>query len=227
MAVRYRVALSVGVASLLLACAPQVWSAGTVVTDGKPRVQLCFGLGGSNVSRPAQDLFISVHPRVGGRLGLMLVPPQAERVAFDTGLVLDRRAVATRRNWGVSSPPAGRGHDYHVVTFTSLVLPIRLRLGGFGTTLRPYVAVGPELSVTLVAREDDRNVAEWADRLSWNLFSAIGLERAVGGRAAYLELGSSLGLNGLGRDIGGPHGPGSGLGDARSRMIFFAAGVGL
>jgi hypothetical protein len=226
-AMRHRAAWSLGAACILLACGPRALNGAPLATSAKPRVQLCLGLGASSASCPAKDLLVSVHPGVGWRLGLLFVPRSAERVAYDAGVLLDVRAVATRRTWPAWTPLSGRLDDTHLVTFSSVVLPIRIRVSGVGPRVRPYAAIGPELSVMLVAREDDRNVAEWADRLSWNLSGAVGVELAGGGHPMFLEVGSSFGMSGLGIDSGGPHESSSGLGDSRSRVILVAAGVDL
>jgi hypothetical protein len=148
-------------------------------------------------------------------------------LGYDFGMIFDVRTVAIRSEYPAWTPPSWRINDEHVVTSSSLVFPVRLRINGVGNTVRPYAAVGPELSVLLTAREGHRNVAGSRETLSLNLSGALGVEHAVNARAVFLELGSSCGVNGIGFYTREPRRSYFGLGDAKSIVIFLAAGVEL
>ena len=223
----HRCAWSVAVTCVLLSVGPQVLFAGPDALADKPRVQLCGGLGGSSASRPNPDLLVSAHPGVGWRLGFLVVPPRTERLGYDFGMMFDVRTVAIRREYPAWSLPSWRIKDEHVVTSSSVVFPIRLRISGAGTTVRPYAAIGPELSVLLTAREGNRSADGSREALSLNVSGALGVERTVTAHAVFFELGSSCGVNGIGSYTGEPHRSSFGLGEAKSIVLFVAAGLEL
>jgi hypothetical protein len=212
---------------LLASVVPAPISAGAVTTGPParhPRVAVHAGIGYSTVTNPAPRQFKRVDAGLGWRLGLMVIPPDAERVALDFGACLDWRRLSTEEVWGsagTASETMVRKSDFSMCFLT---IPVRLRVGASRGGTRAYVAVGPETFVRLSATENGRDFGQWTDRMSWGAYVGVGAQSAALGKRAFCELGVSLGLQAIGGGSSMRPAIVSGLGDSKTRLVLLTVG---
>jgi hypothetical protein len=198
------------------------------------------GGGAAFVSNPRGSELGDVDPRLGLAAGVLVTSPEPGAVAFDLGLILERRGAVTRVNWQSWLPGSKAIGIEREFALTQLTVPLRARLDLAQGGNRPYVTFGPELSILLRARSEltvieeghrrsagGDDVTRWANRFIWGTYTGVGTTRRLGRKEAFLELGLSLGLEGVGGDSGAKDAPASGLGEAKTRMLLLSGGIQL
>jgi hypothetical protein len=228
----------------VLLCLLAVCCADRVIADSpasQPRrgPALLVGFGGASLSNPDPHRFTGIDPRPGFRAGLLISSPESRLVSLDIGLLLDVRGAATHSSrWNM--PPDSRRIDYRrTYTLTYVTTPLHLRFSATRAGSRPYVTFGPELSLLLLAGNTvttkisgqayshSEEFTESAEQYSVGLYLGVGLTRAINERDYFMELGLSMGLEGVGGDSRRLLDGSSGITNARPRLFALSMGMAL
>ena len=97
----------------------------------------------------------------------------------------------------------------------------------FGRVMAPLLTIPTCSHRPAAIAPDDHDITPWSETFSWEMYLGVGTSHRAGKHNRSFELGISLGLEGVGGDDGMADVPRSGLGESKTRLLPFSAGIQL
>ena len=129
--------------------------------------------------------------------------------SLESGVIYQRKGGHTDQEYWISGPdspePMFTGTYRYTWELAYFSIPLLVR-ASFGTgSARPYVKLGPEVSVLYWAEltgedlddhlgDSQENIKDWLTNLDWGVTAAAGLEFPIGGVSGFAEAGYTHGF---------------------------------